>query len=139
MDIIIDANEFFSCIIAHGKGLNSRTIAIFFHDNVKLYAPTKLIEELKNNEKEIASKSGLSRYEYDVLIKVLRLRVSFIPFEEFAAKIKEAEVLSPHLKDIEYFALALKINAKIWSQEKAFKEQKRVEIVTTDELFSMLK
>ena len=70
---------------------------------------------------------------------MLRLRVSFIPFEEFAAKIKEAEVLSPHLKDIEYFALALKINAKIWSQEKAFKEQKRVEIVTTDELFSMLK
>ncbi len=37
------------------------------------------------------------------------------------------------------FALALKLNAKLWSQEKAFKKQARIEIVSTNDSFDMLK
>ena len=54
MDVVIDANELFSCIIAYGKGLSSKTIDIFFDDRIKLHAPMKLLEELKNNEEELA-------------------------------------------------------------------------------------
>lgn len=139
MDVVIDANELFSCIIAFGKGLNSKTIEIFFDDRIKLHAPTKLLEELKNNEKELAEKSSLSVSEYEVFLAILKLRISFAPLEEFGAKLREAEPLIPHLKDIEYFALALKLNAKLWSQEKAFKKQTRIEIVSTNELFDMMK
>ena len=139
MDVVIDANELFSCIIAYGKGLNNKTIDIFFDGRIKLHAPTKLLEELKNNEEELAQKSGLSVSEYEVFLAILKLRICFVPLDEFGAKLHEAEPLMPHLKDIEYFALALKLNAKLWSQEKAFKKQTRIETVSTNDLFDMLK
>jgi len=49
------------------------------------------------------------------------LRVNFIPLEQFLDKADEAKELAPHLKDVEYFALALKLDCPIWAQEKAFK------------------
>jgi predicted nucleic acid-binding protein len=91
MDVVIDANELFSCVIAHGKGLASKTIEIFFDDRIKLHAPTKLLEELKNNEDELAEKSGLSVSEYEVFLAILKLRISFVPLGEFGAKLREAE------------------------------------------------
>ena len=64
MDIVIDANELFSCIIAKGKRLNSRTLDIFFSDKIMLFAPTKILEELERNKEGIARKSGFTAYEF---------------------------------------------------------------------------
>jgi predicted nucleic acid-binding protein len=46
--------------------------------------------------------------------------------------------MRPHLKDVEYFALALKLDCPIWSNEKAFKKQSRVKVISTKELISFL-
>ena len=47
-------------------------------------------------------------------------------------------MLAPHLKDVEYFALALKLDCPIWAQEKAFKKQSGVKIFATSDLFPLL-
>ncbi len=138
MDIVIDANELFSCIIAKGKKLDSRTIDIFFSDNVKLYAPMKLLEELEKNRDEIIQKSGLSEDEFTTFVELVKLRISFRPLREFTKEIDIAKELAPHLKDVEYFALALKLGAKIWSQEKRFKKQKMIDVVSTNDLWHVL-
>lgn len=138
MDTIIDANEFFSCIIAKGKKLNSRTLDVFFSDRVKLFAPMKLLEELNTNEEEIVKKSGFSEYESASFIDLLKIRITFVPLKEFVLKIDEAKLLAPHLKDAQYFALALHLHAKIWSQEKSFKNQDRIGIISTNELWKLL-
>ncbi|HII61102.1 PIN domain-containing protein [Pyrococcus horikoshii] len=41
--------------------------------------------------------------------------------------------------DAPYFALALKINAGIWSYDKKLYNQKKVKIFTTGELFEIIR
>ncbi len=138
MDVVIDANELFSCIIAKGKRLNSRTLDIFFSDKIKLFAPTKILEELERNKEEIIRKSGLTAYEFATFLELLKIRIALTPLKEFVVEVEEAKQLAPHLKDAQYFALALHINARIWSQERAFKNQKRVRVVSTNDLWKLL-
>ena len=138
MKLIVDANELFAGIIAKGKNLQSWTLAILFSDEVELFAPFRLLAELEKNRDEIRSKSGFSLQDFEAFVGILELRVRFIPLEQFLDKILEAKVLAPHLKDVEYFALALKLDCPIWAQEKAFKKQSGVRVFTTSDLFSFL-
>ena len=76
--------------------------------------------------------------DFEAFVGILELRVRFIPLEQFLDKISEAKVLAPHLKDVEYFALALKLDCPIWAQEKAFKKQSGVKVFATSDLFPLL-
>ena len=76
--------------------------------------------------------------DFEAFVGVLKLRVRFIPLELFLDKVPEAKVLAPHLKDVEYFALALKLDCPLWSNEKAFKKQSRVKVFSTSKLISLL-
>jgi len=132
MDLVIDANRLFSLVI--GKKLHSATMDIFFSDNADFFAPFRMLAELENNREEIRAKSGFSHEDFDNFISLLKLKVKFLPLEEFMDKVTEAKVISPHSKDIEYFALALKLNCAIWSDEKAFKKQSKDKVLNTSEL-----
>jgi len=138
MKLVVDANELFAGIIAKGKKLQSWTLDILFSDEVELFAPFRLLAELEKNRDEIRSKSGFSLQDFEAFVGVLKLRVRFIPLEQFLDKIPKAKELAPHLKDVEYFALALKLDFPIWAQEKAFKRQSKVKVFSTSDLFSFL-
>ena len=85
------------------------------------------------------SKSGFSHEEFDAFIGVLKLRVDFVPLEKFLDKLGQAKEISPHAKDIEYFAVALKFESDcVWSEEKLLKEQAKVKVLNTDELWEFL-
>lgn len=136
MNLVIDANRLFSVII--GKRLNSAAMNVFFSDNAELYAPFRLLAELENNRDEIKSKSGFSHEDFDNFISITKLRIKFIPLEDFIDRVFESKEISPHAKDIEYFALALSLSCAIWSDEKAFKKQSKVKVFTTYELLKEL-
>ncbi|RLJ01631.1 MAG: hypothetical protein DRP10_03570 [Candidatus Aenigmatarchaeota archaeon] len=51
---------------------------------------------------------------------------------------EEAIKLAPHNKDVEYFALALKLGCAIWSNERDFKKQEVVKVLSTKELKDLL-
>ena len=55
----------------------------------------------------------------------------------FAIKLLEPE-FKTHPKDVEYFALALRFDFPIWSNEKGFKKQTKVKVFSTSELISFL-
>ena len=61
-------------------------------------------------------------------------QIKFIPFLEFEAFISKAEKICPDPKDIEYFALALKLDYAIWTNDKELKKQDFVKIISTSEL-----
>jgi predicted nucleic acid-binding protein len=139
--LVIDANELFSAIIAKGKKLQSLVIDIIFSDKIELFAPFRLLAELGKNREEIKRKSGFSDKEFDAFVEILKLRINFIPFiplEYFLDKISEAKDVSPDPKDIEYFALALKLKCKIWSEEKKLKQQNKVDVLSTNEVAELL-
>ncbi|MBS3096773.1 hypothetical protein J4480_05015 [Candidatus Woesearchaeota archaeon] len=136
MRLIIDANRVFSVII--GKKLSSAAMGIFFSDATDFFTPFRMLAELENNREEIRFKSGFSHEDFDNFISIMKLRIKFMPLEDFMDKISDAKEISPHSKDIEYFALALKSNCAIWSDEKAFKMQSKVKVLTTSELINEL-
>jgi len=137
MRLVVDANELFAGIIAKGKKLQSWTLDILFSDEVELFAPFRLLAELEKNRDEIRSKSGFSLSDFEAFVGILKLRVRFIPLEQFLDKTSEAKELAPHLKDVEYFALALKLDCPIWAQEKAFKKQTAVDVFSTKDLIEI--
>ena len=58
--------------------------------------------------------------------------------EDIKEFFKEACKISPDSDDIEYFALALKLNCPIWSEDKALKKQSIVKVYSTSELIKLL-
>ena len=136
MELIVDANELFSAIIAKGRDIQTKKLDILFSEKIKLFAPTLLFKELnkQKNLEDIKFKSGFSDEDLKVFVKILELRIDTISDEEISEKISEAEELSTHAKDTLYFAAALKKECPIWSGEKRFKKQTRVEVFNTKEL-----
>ena len=134
MKLVLDANIVFSAMIAKGRKLKSTKIDLLFSGKLEFFAPTLLLLELLNNKEEIKSKSTFSDTDFNNFVEMLKLRVKFIPLKYLSDELKEAKEICNELKDIAYFALAIKLNCPIWSGEKSFKEQSRIEVLNTKEL-----
>lgn len=80
------------------------------------------------------SKARINIGEFGFLERILQWRIEFVPVEEFKDFLKEAELVCPDPDDIEYFALALKLNCPIWSEDKRLKKQSKVKVFSTSEL-----
>jgi|SRR3989338_9428072 len=52
MELIVDANELFSAIIAKGRGIQTKKLDILFSEKTKLFAPSLLFKEL-NKQKNV--------------------------------------------------------------------------------------
>ena len=60
-----------------------------------------------------------------------------MPLEELVPFIEEAEKLSPDADDMTYFALSLRLNCVIWSNDKELKKQGKIKIYNTKELANL--
>ncbi|MCK4435272.1 hypothetical protein KAU87_00515, partial [Candidatus Bathyarchaeota archaeon] len=61
----------------------------------------------------------------------------FIPLEEYSSFMKEALAI-PDPDDIDFPALALKLDCPLWSNDKELKQQTVVKVFSTSELISFL-
>jgi len=136
--LVVDANIIFSALIT-----KSKTFDIFLINKLtkkfEFIAPEFLLIEVEKHSGEIIEKSNLNPKELSEILEFLKEEIEFIPFNEFNKLAKQAEKTSPHKKDTQYFALALKYNCPIWSQEKRFKKQSKTSIYSTTELLKELK
>jgi len=136
MSLTIDANEIFSAIIAKGRDEKTKKLDILFSEKVKLYAPSKLFEEVEKekNAIKLMKLSGFSESEFNLFVELLKLRIHLVQTNEFSEKLAQAKSLSPHDKDLPYFALALKMECPIWSGEKKFTNQQEIKVYNTKDL-----
>src|SRR3989344_7676674 len=123
MLIVVDANELFSAIIAKGKTLN-----LFFDRRLERVSPKFILGEFREHKSEIMEKSGLNEEDLSSFLILLTPKIEFFKTEDFVKFLDEAKEISPDPDDAEYFALALKLNCPIWSEDKEFKRQSRVKI-----------
>ena len=74
-------------------------------------------------------------------------KVSFIPLNEYSDLFKQAESLAKHfskehkpefLEDIDFFTLAMKLHCPIWTNDRLFKRQSEVSVLTTKEMIELL-
>ena len=66
-------------------------------------------------------------------------RIFTIPDEETNQFIELANKISPDQNDADYFALALKLNCPIWSNDKRLANQNTVKVYSTKELVGMFR
>jgi len=91
---------------------------------------------LKSIKQEILYKTNRTYEEFYEILEIIKKIITLVPIEEFENKINEAKGISPDPNDVIYFALALKLNCPIWSNDKKLKEQKEIKIYSTSELIT---
>lgn len=108
----------------------------------KLISPDFAFGELADDKDEIQEYSEIKELEFIILFSLLEKKIESFSGDAYKDFLPEANKLSPHGKDVTknnpYFALALSLNCAIWSDEKAFKKQSKVKVLTTSELLKEL-
>ena len=133
MKLVIDTNKLFSFF---WKGSLIRKLLLTGHD---IYSPEFALEELDKHKVEILEKTGLTSEEFREFKDKLKRAVRFVPFLEYSEKIPESFNLIPeNPKDIDFLALALKLNAGIISNDKGLKKQSRITVFNDLELSKLL-
>lgn len=134
MELIIDANILMSALIS----TQGSTFDLIFNNKIKLFAPEYLFEEIDKYKQVIIEKSGLLESDLDLFISLVLLRIELIPKIELSKFLNRAELISPDPNDSEYFALALKLNCAIWSNDKKLKSQYCIKVYNTQEIISLI-
>ena len=137
MLIVVDANRIFSALLTKGKAFD-----IFLTNHLirkfDFIAPEYLFLEIGKHIGEIVKRCKLSKDELGEVFEFMKKQIIIISSKEFFEYKNDAVKISPHKKDVPYFALALAFNAAIWSDERAFKKQNKVKIFSTEELKKIL-
>ncbi|MEX2682667.1 MAG: PIN domain-containing protein [Candidatus Sigynarchaeota archaeon] len=130
MKIVVDANILFAAIIK-----DSYTSRLFLVDDLEFFAPDFLFMEFEKYEDVIIEKTSRSKEKVQKYITFLKRTITTIPERTFKDLFKDFVPISPDPKDIPYPALAKRIQASIWSNDKKLKEkQSNIEVVTTADL-----
>ena len=129
MDITVDANILFACLIK-----DSDTRKLFFSPKFELYAPAFMLAELQKYFPLIKKKSGLNDSDFSNLVARILVQVTIVNDSELSPFVVAAASLIKDKKDWLYLACALYKNTVIWSNDKGFKSQSRVRTFATEEM-----
>ncbi|MBI2146148.1 PIN domain-containing protein [Candidatus Woesearchaeota archaeon] len=132
MDLVVDANVIFSALIK-----DSFSYYLLFSGKFHLFTPEYIFTEFEKHKDEILGKTERTTEEFYKLLEVLKRRITIVPLEELTDYIETAEKISPDLGDMAYFALALKLNCSIWSNDKKLKQQDIIKVYHTHELVNL--
>ncbi len=129
MRLVVDTNILFSFF-------NSRSTArdLSTRYNLILYSPEFALEELDKYKNVIMKRFSLTDVQYVFIIKLLQTVVNFIEKEEYEKFFLKAKKVSPDPDDIDFFALCLKLNCQLWSNDAVLKKQSSVDVLSTADL-----
>lgn len=134
MDVVVDANVVITALISP-KG---HTADAFFSPMLNVFAPPFLLEEIEEHKEELQKKTDLSETDFNKLIAFLTTEIEISPATTFKSFLPKAKKLSPDPDDVAYFALALKLQCPLWSNDKLLKSQQEVKVFSTAELLQFL-
>ncbi len=133
MRLVVDSNVVFAAIVARGV-----TSDLLFHKDLRLLAPEFLNEEYGAYRAYLSKKAGLNVETIDAVKNRFFTRIRVFAKPDYESCRTEAERITPDPNDAPFFALALKENADIWSNDKALKRQNRVPVYSTHDLVARL-
>lgn len=134
MKLVVDTNVLFSFFNERSK---VRELAVL--PLLDLRSPKFALEEVKEHEHEILERFSLSGAQFSLILKLLDAVVDFVKEGEYGEFLPRAGEISPDPDDVDFFALALKFNCPIWSEDKELKRQTQVKVLSTKELVEFLK
>ncbi len=120
MLLVVDFNVVFSALVTRSKSRLVFELNDVFH-KFEFISMQYMYSELDDNLDKLLSLSKLPRGEISEVLEFIKRSVEIMPFKVFEDKAKEAMSLAPHLKDVPYVALSLKLDCKIFSGDKGIK------------------
>ena len=136
MFLVVDANILFSFFTTNSS--RRKIIELSPRLGFKLISPEFAFEELSKDKEKIQKYSEIDELKFILFFSLLEKKIESISKLEYDDFFSKANELAPHAKDIPHFALALSLNCPIWSDEKLFKQQSKVEVHSTSDLVKML-
>jgi len=133
MQLVVDTNilvSFFRPNPVRSIIMNSASLGI------RLLTPERTIDELKKNEPDVLKYSKINSARFNEILSDLTKFIEVFPKESFREFEQEAKQLV-HEKDIPIFALALKLNCAIWSNEPSFKQQSKLPVFSTRDMIEL--
>ena len=136
-ELVVDANVVFAGLIK--RSFNFELLRLLPRRGIKLYSPAYILDEIGEHVNRLQNFSKLSRTELKFLIELLFRKIEVVPKSKYKEYLEEGKKLLPkHPEDAPYFALALKLNCPLWSNERLLKRQSRVKVFSTKELIKFL-
>ena len=129
MKMLVDTNILFTFFWKE-----SATRKLLLNKNLSLFSPEFSLEEINKYESQICKRAGISKEEFKSLKMDLAIAIEFIPLSSYSDILKRALTISPDANDVDFIALALKLNVPLWSNDFALKKQNNVKVFSTQDL-----
>ncbi len=133
MKILVDNNILFSLMKP-----NSTNSALFSIIKFDFYAPLFIMNEFTKHSEECFKKSGLRRDLFELRKKEIIKKIIFVKFKDYEVFFKEALKICPDKDDAPYFALALKLNCPLWSNDSLLKKQDKINVLSTEDIIELV-
>ena len=136
MKLVVDANVLLSAIIRDSSTRNA-----ILDSRLELSAPDFLLKEVGKHvehDKEIRRKTGLDEFELKQIFDLLSKAIRIVPLQEYKEKLEEGLKLASHNEDAPYFAVALKEEDSIWSNDLGMTKQTKIKINDTKSVLKLL-
>ena len=138
MRLVVDANVVVSSLLRGGVpfkvfALNSSL------NRFEFLAPDFLLSETEKHKEELIRETKLPEDIFFDTMSFLFEEVNIVPAEEFKEFVPKAKkMLSGHIKDVPYLALALKLGCPIFSGDKVLKRLSPIRVFSPRELMDSL-
>lgn len=129
MKLVINTNILFSFFNKKSTAREYATLPSF-----ELYAPYFALEEINDHRSEIMEKFSLSKTQFSLIIKLLQTVINFIPMNDYEAFLPTAGKISPDPNDVDFFALSLKLQCMLWSNDALLKKQSHIKVISTKDV-----
>lgn len=133
MKLVLDNNVLFSI-------MNPKSTASYLFSSIRaeFFAPEFIKSELGKYKGECLFKSKLSAQQFEIRQAEVEESIVFFNLGRYESLLDKAIDSLEDPKDSPYLALALSINASIWSNDPHLKQQSLVKVFTTQELIEKL-
>ena len=133
MELVVDTN-----ILLSGVLKPSTTQKLLLSEELALFAPEHCQQEIEKYSAEFAKRMEKTRHEFGLAMAIIFSEITIIAEQEYLQFKKQALGLLGDKEDWPFLALAMAKRLPIWSNDKGFKKQNRVEVFTTKELIEYL-
>ena len=134
MDLVVDANVLFSAAIK-----DSKTAELLLRNDLAYHAPEYVFEEFARHRGELLEKTHRTEDDFERFVDVLRSQIVEWPSATVRSHLDHAREVCPDPGDVPYFALAIHLDAAIWSDDRAIADQDAVTVLTTADLLDRLR
>ena len=110
-EIIPDANILFSFFKI--ESVRRNIFRELLKIKCKFFAPNFVFDELLSDKEKIKKSASINEKEFSYLFQLLNKEINSLSNETYKSTLSKALGISPHTKDIPYFAVALLKNIPI--------------------------